>query len=97
MIVLNELGRDACRFQIAAAPGFGKEASRVAMNLRNEEFNLRDIQGRYFHNAILARDGAVRKSGNLASAPHVSKDVTRGNNHPSPNVAIVLAGTCCAA
>src|SRR3954469_16582750 len=56
MIILNEFGRDAGRLQSAAAPGFRKEAARVAMDLRNEELNLRDTQRRYFHNAILTPD-----------------------------------------
>ena len=95
MIVLNELGGDAGRFQIAAAPGFGKEASRIAMNLRNEKFDLRDIQGRYFHDAILARDSAHRRQ--FGIGPRRKQAGCPRQPSISPGVAIVRPGICCAA
>lgn len=61
MIVLNEFGCNTCRGHFTATIGLGQKSAGIAMNFRNDELDLSNVQRTYLHHRVLA-DHAIQVS-----------------------------------
>jgi hypothetical protein len=97
MIVLDKLHRDAGSAHPLAAIGLGEKAARVAMNARNDEFDVRYIQGPYYQKGFLApgackpRSRMISQSGTARGRSQVVTRDCRDKN------VTVLRRVCCVA